>query len=437
MSLANDNLWGFKPSGTAKSFTNGNPFNSPSGILSIADGGTNTDVIGSAGTVAYSDGVKYNFTGVGTAGYILSSNGASAPTWVAPSSGLVTRWSGGTTGLTPNTLTSGDITIAGTLVAANGGTGQSVYAVGDILAADTTTSLSKIPDVILGNALISGGVNALPSWGKIELTTHVVGTLAIANGGTNSSIALNNNRVMVSTAGQIVESGPATNGQVLIGSTGNSPSWANLTAGSGVSITNGSNSITIALSSPIAADLITGTAGVVSVQNNATFNGNAVNGIYQTNNFPLYLNYLGPKLRTITDSQSFANPSGSTHTFDWLSDTNLIFPIGMGVAWVHIFKLRIVGMYPGSTNVTQETEFTVRQTTSDVIVPQADPILFRQVHSDVAQCVPNTTYSSGDWANYLLRPGVELPAGQIVVSNTDALASTVTWYLQTECTHIY
>jgi hypothetical protein len=66
-----------------------------------------------------------------------------------------------------------------------GGTGQTSYAVGDLLYADTTTTLAKLPDVATGNALISGGVTTAPSWGKIGLTTHVSGTLPTANGGTN------------------------------------------------------------------------------------------------------------------------------------------------------------------------------------------------------------------------------------------------------------
>jgi hypothetical protein len=66
-----------------------------------------------------------------------------------------------------------------------GGTGQTSYAVGDLLYADTTTTLAKLPDVATGNALISGGVGVAPSYGKIGLTTHVSGTLPTANGGTN------------------------------------------------------------------------------------------------------------------------------------------------------------------------------------------------------------------------------------------------------------
>ena len=70
-----------------------------------------------------------------------------------------------------------------------GGTGQTSYAIGDLLYADTTTTLAKLPDVATGNALISGGVSTAPSWGKIGLTTHVSGVLPVANGGTNASTA--------------------------------------------------------------------------------------------------------------------------------------------------------------------------------------------------------------------------------------------------------
>jgi hypothetical protein len=70
-----------------------------------------------------------------------------------------------------------------------GGTGQTSYAVGDLLYADTTTTLAKLADVATGNALISGGVGVAPAWGKIGLTTHISGVLPVANGGTNASTA--------------------------------------------------------------------------------------------------------------------------------------------------------------------------------------------------------------------------------------------------------
>ena len=70
------------------------------------------------------------------------------------------------------------------LPATTGGTGQTSYAVGDLLYASTTTALSKLADVATGSALISGGVGVAPTYGKIGLTTHVSGTLPVANGGT-------------------------------------------------------------------------------------------------------------------------------------------------------------------------------------------------------------------------------------------------------------
>jgi hypothetical protein len=49
--------------------------------------------------------------------------------------------------------------------------------------------LAKLADIAAGNALLSGGVGTAPAWGKIGLTTHITGTLAIANGGTGATDA--------------------------------------------------------------------------------------------------------------------------------------------------------------------------------------------------------------------------------------------------------
>jgi hypothetical protein len=91
---------------------------------------------------------------------------------------------GSYTGITGvGTLTVGTWT-ATTIGAVYGGTGQTSYVVGDLLFANTTTSLARLADIVVGNALLSGGVGVAPSYGKIGLTTHVSGILPVANGGT-------------------------------------------------------------------------------------------------------------------------------------------------------------------------------------------------------------------------------------------------------------
>ena len=77
--------------------------------------------------------------------------------------------------------------VTGTLAAGNGGTGIASYTIGDMLYASGAATLTALADVATGNALISGGVGTAPSWGKIGLTTHITGTLAVGNGGTGAA----------------------------------------------------------------------------------------------------------------------------------------------------------------------------------------------------------------------------------------------------------
>jgi len=90
--------------------------------------------------------------------------------------------------------------VTGTLPIANGGTNLTTYTTGDIVYASATNTLNKLADVATGNALISGGVGVAPSYGKIGLTTHVSGTLPIANGGTGTSTAFTTGSVVFAGA---------------------------------------------------------------------------------------------------------------------------------------------------------------------------------------------------------------------------------------------
>lgn len=98
---------------------------------------------------------------------------------------------------------------------------------GDILYSSGTNTFSLLAkDANSTRYLANTGTNNNPSWSQINLTNGVTGTLPVANGGTGETSYVN--------------------GQLLIGnSTGNTLTKATLTAGSGISITNGAGSITI------------------------------------------------------------------------------------------------------------------------------------------------------------------------------------------------
>jgi hypothetical protein len=179
--------------------------NVPASTLPV---GTATNLAGGAtGSVPYqSTASTTTFLPIGTALQVLKVNaGATAPQWVSGAALTkvddtnVTLTLGGTPATSLLAATSLTLGWSGELAATRGGTGFGSYAVGDILYANTTTTLAKLPDVATGNALISGGVGVAPAWGKIGLTTHVSGTLPVGNGGTGTATAF--------TAGSVVFAG--------------------------------------------------------------------------------------------------------------------------------------------------------------------------------------------------------------------------------------
>jgi excisionase family DNA binding protein len=99
------------------------------GTLPILRGGTNSTSIGSAGSLAYSTGTAYGFSGVGTAGQVILSGGTGAPTFTTGTLALAGNFSTtgantltlATTGATSLTLpTTGTLaTLAGTEVFTN------------------------------------------------------------------------------------------------------------------------------------------------------------------------------------------------------------------------------------------------------------------------------------------------------------------------------
>jgi hypothetical protein len=79
--------------------------------------------------------------------------------------------------------------VTGALPGANGGTGLSTAAIGDIIYASATTpTWSRLADVATGSVLVSGGVNTAPAWSASPtITTSVTTPLHIGGTGTTGT----------------------------------------------------------------------------------------------------------------------------------------------------------------------------------------------------------------------------------------------------------
>ena len=138
----------------------------------------------------------------GTTGNVLTSNGT---TWLSQAPAAVTAVSNisfGTTGLTPNTATSGAVTVAGVLVVANGGTGGSNAATAATnlgLGTGNNVTFNTVSDAIGNvrqvplNSQTSAYILAASDVGKcVSITT---GGITVPNGifGSGDTVTIYNN----------------------------------------------------------------------------------------------------------------------------------------------------------------------------------------------------------------------------------------------------
>lgn len=163
---------------------------------------------------------------------------------------------------------------AGTVPVVYGGTNISSYAVGDLIYASATGVLSRLADVATGNALISGGVGVAPSYGKIGLTTHVSGTLPIANGGTNLTTYATGDLIYASAANALSKLAAGTDGFILTLAAG-VPTWAANSPATGggwtddgavVRLTTSTDNVSIGSASNLAKLYILGTASETALR---------------------------------------------------------------------------------------------------------------------------------------------------------------------------
>ena len=175
----------------SKTFTT----NFPASNMAFA-AGTRVRVVDQANSANYVEGPISSYSGytlivsvdaTGGSGTISAWNVTVAG---QPGNNGVTSFSAGSTGLTPNTATTGAVSLAGTLGAGYGGTGISSYAIGDLLYASGATTLSKLADVAAGSFLRSGGVNTAPAWSTLVLPNAATTGDILYASGTNTVGAL-------------------------------------------------------------------------------------------------------------------------------------------------------------------------------------------------------------------------------------------------------
>lgn len=166
------------------------------GVLPLANGGTNANLTAVNGGVAYSTASALALTAAGTSGQLLRSNGAAAPTF--------------TTATYPNTTTTNQLLYS-----------SATNTVGGLTSANTSalvTSSAGVPSFTSGSTanrlLRTDGTTV--SFAQAALTTDVSGTLPITNGGTNNgSLAVTAGGALYTDGSKVVNTGAGTVGQYL------------------------------------------------------------------------------------------------------------------------------------------------------------------------------------------------------------------------------
>jgi len=138
------------------------------------------------------------------------------------------------------------------------------YAVGDLLYASGASTLAKLAAVATGNALISGGVITAPAWGKIGLTTHVSGTLPVANGGTAIASYTAGDLLYATAATTLSKLGIGAANTVLT-SSGSAPQWSTSLALAGAITSAGKLTLTGSAISEIALFNSTNAGGIYQI----------------------------------------------------------------------------------------------------------------------------------------------------------------------------
>lgn len=171
----------------------------------------------------------------------------------------------------------------GELSLARGGSNANLTASNGGIIYSTATAMAVLSGTATAGQLLQSGSSSAPNWTTTTYpSTNAINTIMYASSSNvlGSISAANSSVLITSSTGVPSMSGALANGQLIIGSTGATPVVANLTAGSGISISNTAGGITISgtgsgtgftevtgTSQAMAADAgyVTNNAGVVTL----------------------------------------------------------------------------------------------------------------------------------------------------------------------------
>lgn len=181
-----------------------------------------------------------------SAGMVLSSDTSGTLSWISPSAGGSA--SGDLSGSYPNptvskiqntAVSSTTPSTAGQVLRYSGSQwAPNFIAITDLRS--TITGSSQFSSSCSSNQTLTyNSVGDVMSCTNISIAGSQItsGVVSIANGGTNSNASLNNNQIMISSGGAIVEGGTMSNGQVVVGKTGAAPQIVTLSGDATVSNT--------------------------------------------------------------------------------------------------------------------------------------------------------------------------------------------------------
>lgn len=241
----------------------GNDVTATAGVINIS-GGNSLTTTGTAGpntvTISLSGITQYNVQTGGaanalnnvapsaTSGVPLISQGAASQ----PIFGTAVVAGGGTGAVSFTAhgvlLGEGTSPIGVTAVGTTGQVLTGVTGADPVWASPAASSISITGDsggALTGNAFtFTGGTTGLTFSGA-GTTETLTGTLVVSNGGTGRATLTNHGLLVGAGTTAITQLAAASNGQLPIGSTGADPVLATLSAGTGISISNGAGTITI------------------------------------------------------------------------------------------------------------------------------------------------------------------------------------------------